>query len=217
MRPTSSHPRYLSFQYPLFRIELLSLLFPAKLSTNASFNIRSFGSNCSAFCNECLLCLSACFNIRSFGSNCSAASRITVTLWPFAVSISALSDRIAQQAGAIPDRKRFAFQYPLFRIELLSLSATIKREASEPVSISALSDRIAQLVRLFSLLEHGDSFNIRSFGSNCSASNHCWYLSIAKFQYPLFRIELLSFGQHFRAPFGIGQFQYPLFRIELLS
>ena len=36
------------------------------------------------------------------------------------------------------------------------------------------------------------------------------------FQYPLFRIELLS-GPKGEAQDAIGTFQYPLFRIELLS
>ena len=37
------------------------------------FNIRSFGSNCSASCFPLAVGSSVCFNIRSFGSNCSAA------------------------------------------------------------------------------------------------------------------------------------------------
>ena len=109
------------FQYPLFRIELLSrghrcsaahdrgvsisalsdrIAQPKIAKTNRTgynvsisalsdriaqpkdpydqnwlecFNIRSFGSNCSASCFPLAVGSSVCFNIRSFGSNCSAA------------------------------------------------------------------------------------------------------------------------------------------------
>ena len=86
-----------------------------------------------------------------------------------AVSISALSDRIAQL--------------------LIALVAGV----AVVVSISALSDRIAQPSRRAIASSASFSFNIRSFGSNCSA----FLLGLAglptcQFQYPLFRIELLS-------------------------
>ena len=61
-----------------------------------------------------------------------------------------------------------AFQYPLFRIELLSRQR-VNQLRQPRVSISALSDRIAQL---------GTSAVYATLG----------FL----FQYPLFRIELLS-------------------------
>ena len=38
----------------------------------------------------------------------------------------------------------YEFQYPLFRIELLSIEKAAHKHGAKPVSISALSDRIAQ-------------------------------------------------------------------------
>ena len=112
---------------------------------------------------------SGSFNIRSFGSNCSA--------WL-----------------GIQKRRRGKFQYPLFRIELLSPLLSVPPAPRQSVSISALSDRIAQLkmsilrflcatVSISALSDRiaqrglmtagtvsASSFNIRSFGSNCSAT-----------------------------------------------
>ena len=42
-------------------------------------------------------------------------------------------------------------------------------------------------------------------------------LRSVQFQYPLFRIELLSLASVLGLPMRAGVFQYPLFRIELLS
>ena len=140
------------------------------------------------------------------------------------------------------------FQYPLFRIELLSKRRVVRLLRSAAVSISALSDRIAQRLSIsppsanhsvsisalsdriaqrrgalpdqwawtgFNIRSFGsncsasgvpvawagkDRFNIRSFGSNCSAR---WYACSWRirflFQYPLFRIELLSLASAARA------------------
>ena len=159
------------FQYPLFRIELLSQRTqPAPLLSILGFNIRSFGSNCSALPQMAWsrrrqpvsisalsdriaqpglfqICTFAapCFNIRSFGSNCSARA-----WWTCAT-------------------QSLMFQYPLFRIELLSVRQILHFRKQFAVSISALSDRIAQPIA-------------------SAVINH----RISKFQYPLFRIELLS-------------------------
>ena len=182
------------FQYPLFRIELLSINPPYKPPLHHLFQYPLF-----------------------------RIELLSKTLWNGAnpmvsVSISALSDRIAQRMEqGVADIRSVMFQYPLFRIELLSeerefhkgypddvsISALSDRIAQpdelrklwqvEQVSISALSDRIAQ--RSFSAMAASASlvsisalsdriaqplggrtfapssrrFNIRSFGSNCSA------------------------------------------------
>ena len=108
------------------------------------------------------------------------------------------------------------FQYPLFRIELLSDPGSEHAIPHQAVSISALSDRIAQR-RSRSVAPALCCFNIRSFGSNCSAQSALWPAStMVRFQYPLFRIELLS-NPVPRRLCPLTQFQYPLFRIELLS
>ena len=86
------------------------------------------------------------------------------------VSISALSDRIAQPLAPSPDLiGTLQFQYPLFRIELLSNTALSTTAFAWKVSISALSDRIAQRDAQGRPYDLPDCFNIRSFGSNCSA------------------------------------------------
>ena len=183
------------FQYPLFRIELLSQRTqPAPLLSILGFNIRSFGSNCSALPQMAWsrrrqpvsisalsdriaqpglfqICTFAapCFNIRSFGSNCSARA-----WWTCAT-------------------QSLMFQYPLFRIELLSVRQILHFRKQFAVSISALSDRIAQPIA-------------------SAVINH----RISKFQYPLFRIELLSVAISTPQDL-VNVFQYPLFRIELLS
>ena len=109
------------FQYPLFRIELLSERIAGQTFDSACFNIRSFGSNCSAMAVE----------------NHSTGTRVSIsalsdriaqpfaagngTVHPSTVSISALSDRIAQRIDhASLCTRSMLFQYPLFRIELLS-------------------------------------------------------------------------------------------------
>ena len=85
------------------------------------------------------------------------------------------------------------FQYPLFRIELLS-SVVYMTGGTTVVG-----------------------FNIRSFGSNCSAITHLSVqMAVLAFQYPLFRIELLSDDAR-NSKIDNLLFQYPLFRIELLS
>ena len=139
------------------------------------------------------ICSSVCFNIRSFGSNCSAKDRF----------LSPLSPPL--------------FQYPLFRIELLSPAHVCALLIHYGVSISALSDRIAQPSHKSYLAAKRYRFNIRSFGSNCSATvTNLIREGDLPFQYPLFRIELLSV---YLSPSiaSNNKFQYPLFRIELLS
>ena len=186
--------------------------------TVCSFNIRSFGSNCSARnCSKSWPSVIR-FQYPLFRIELLSIRPRYALLENVPVSISALSDRIAQPVTLRGDHNNFLFQYPLFRIELLSLLSVLGGRQLISVSISALSDRIAQLLRstntslrssfqypLFriELLStartwidcqgHG-CFNIRSFGSNCSAPPRA-IKRPAKllFQYPLFRIELLSF------------------------
>ena len=113
----------LMFQYPLFRIELLSPDWNSlSFGSGWGFNIRSFGSNCSAALFPALPTGRWCFNIRSFGSNCSATPLY----------------RRPRSPGK--------FQYPLFRIELLSGMPRAAPMTCPTVSISALSDRIAQRI-----------------------------------------------------------------------
>ena len=87
------------------------------------------------------------FNIRSFGSNCSAG--------------------LPTERGA----QVHPFQYPLFRIELLSGKRSRRPRCAMRVSISALSDRIAQHISVVRQNNKQLCFNIRSFGSNCSAGD----------------------------------------------
>ena len=135
----------------------------------ASFNIRSFGSNCSATATAAITSARSCFNIRSFGSNCSASP-------PASTTTSILSFNIRSFGS--------------------NCSACETRSSSRPnfrVSISALSDRIAQPTAAPPGRRLCWRFNIRSFGSNCSAlSQRGQRRGGAMFQYPLFRIELLS-------------------------
>ena len=185
--------------------------------TVCSFNIRSFGSNCSARnCSKSWPSVIR-FQYPLFRIELLSIRPRYALLENVPVSISALSDRIAQPVTLRGDHNNFLFQYPLFRIELLSLLSVLGGRQLISVSISALSDRIAQLLRstntslrssfqypLFriELLStartwidcqgHG-CFNIRSFGSNCSARLFPPPAALAiMFQYPLFRIELLS-------------------------
>ena len=278
-----------SFQYPLFRIELLSGSTAHQLHRSAVVSISALSDRIAQRLVACVvLAMAFCFNIRSFGSNCSAPSaklwndarplfqyplfriellstvagngrsvrravsisalsdriaqrlfdllrdkavmfqyplfRIELLSKPsavntvvyFVVSISALSDRIAQPTDACPHWRPISFQYPLFRIELLSSADSLpsvqfdkvsisalsdriaqrwryaRRLASLTVSISALSDRIAQPMGAGWRASRRRCFNIRSFGSNCSAANCGDERSLQPFQYPLFRIELLS-------------------------
>ena len=110
------------FQYPLFRIELLSWSPPQQTQRCRHVSISALSDRIA----------------QPLGSPCRS---------PYAqVSISALSDRIAQHLR--PGAKTLIddlFQYPLFRIELLSSAKAKANPTSSP------------------------SFNIRSFGSNCSA------------------------------------------------
>ena len=84
------------------------------------------------------------------------------------------------------------FQYPLFRIELLSSSGAL--QAPIIVLFQYPLFRIELLSKVRGDIQRmADSFNIRSFGSNCSAWRAFLFMpSFSKFQYPLFRIELLS-------------------------
>ncbi len=109
-----------------------------------------------------------------------------------------------------------AFQYPLFRIELLCMTP------AEEQTIPTLFQYPLFRIELLCDLQHdafcagGARFNIRSFGSNFSASR----LPYITF-WPL-RFNIRSFGSNFSAPSGciqrsmVSRFQYPLFRIELL-
>ena len=182
------------FQYPLFRIELLSHRSVRELLTGQPVSISALSDRIAQRPRlRASWRTRPSFNIRSFGSNCSAACR-------------------RAHHSAPP-----TFQYPLFRIELLSDGWFYPSVALSDVSISALSDRIAQRAGWGVSRRRWGRFNIRSFGSNCSALRlPIAHLVIISFQYPLFRIELLS--QRPGAPSRRdGEFQYPLFRIELLS
>ena len=206
----------LTFQYPLFRIELLSYVFTLTQFCNSGFNIRSFGSNCSALIVLRLERTRQGFNIRSFGSNCSAALASASVFASVCFNIRSFGSNCSAMKAAKDFGASFVFQYPLFRIELLSKLAVGLVLSIAQVSISALSDRIAQLApgvppviavtvsisalsdriaqRMARLTWHRASrcFNIRSFGSNCSAPVTFCSSSAVLFQYPLFRIELLS-------------------------
>ena len=147
---------------------------PAKAKANPtsspSFNIRSFGSNCSASSGALQAPVVVLFQYPLFRIELLSAltgGRLVVI---DDVSISALSDRIAQRdVGRRIIDGIVEFQYPLFRIELLSKIFILTSIACIVVSISALSDRIAQQSRGVCLVTVPRSFNIRSFGSNCSA------------------------------------------------
>ena len=137
------------FQYPLFRIELLSGMAAAARFIAHLFQYPLFRIELLSVARLLAIYAMRCFNIRSFGSNCSAAN------------------------GVNSARPHVAFQYPLFRIELLSRSTYRTRCASTSVSISALSDRIAQRQEVEAAKVRDARFNIRSFGSNCSAHQRC--------------------------------------------
>ena len=136
-----------------------------------------------------------CFNIRSFGSNCSA----------YATSIAHIYKR--------------RFQYPLFRIELLSAHSLPRLGVAIYVSISALSDRIAQhqrqrracrlmrvsisalsdrIAQLWNMIEDHCTMLVSLSALSDRIAQQLIapsvYLFAALFQYPLFRIELLSAG-----------------------
>ena len=111
---------------------------------------------------------SGSFNIRSFGSNCSA--------WL-----------------GIQKRRRGKFQYPLFRIELLSPLLSVPPAPRQSVSISALSDRIAQLkMSILRFLCATVSISALSDRIAQQVIEGNFFLVDSQFQYPLFRIELLS-------------------------
>jgi len=158
-----------------------------------------------------------------------------------AVSISALSDRCAQLIGSANVSPAVVFQYPLFRIVVLSIAAgdlghrkclfqyplfrivvlsaphTVHAALRRNVSISALSDRCAQLRHALQDDRAIGRFNIRSFGSLCSATERCRdRTDVLPFQYPLFRIVVLSAWLH-GDWYAAVEFQYPLFRIVVLS
>jgi len=61
------------------------------------------------------------------------------------------------------------FQYPLFRIVVLSVMTALEKVEAKQVSISALSDRCAQRIHSDVSSISNKGFNIRSFGSLCSA------------------------------------------------
>ena len=140
------------FQYPLFRIELLSqaghkprTIFPVvsisalsdRIAQRASvadpparqtrFNIRSFGSNCSAWIRSRVAGKYSSFNIRSFGSNCSAVSKngLMDLVWGF--NIRSFGSNCSARKACEPRRTNPQFQYPLFRIELLSDIPAVRR------------------------------------------------------------------------------------------
>ena len=136
----------LPFQYPLFRIELLSVYLSPSIASNNKFQYPLF--RIELLSANVLRLFAGLFGVFQYplfriellsgrrGRHAGAANR---------VSISALSDRIAQPG---PDRLFLAsyivFQYPLFRIELLSAELLKVLALCDQVSISALSDRIAQ-------------------------------------------------------------------------
>ena len=164
----------MGFQYPLFRIELLSRAFSGPTHRPMVFQYPLF-------------------RIELLSN-----TALSTTAFAWKVSISALSDRIAQLLNGIgAGAADIQFQYPLFRIELLSrthrrhsrvaarcfnirsfgsncsaIYDSIAGWITVTVSISALSDRIAQQAYQQPVAWHTDRFNIRSFGSNCSANSH---------------------------------------------
>ena len=107
------------------------------------------------------------------------------------VSISALSDRIAQRGDGLGARMET-------RVSISALSDRIAQRRSgdeyhdgSNVSISALSDRIAQLVIGLQRELQLTGFNIRSFGSNCSALSPA---AVALMEFTSFNIR--SFGSN---------------------
>ena len=134
------------FQYPLFRIELLSPLLSVPPAPRQSVSISALSDRIAQLKMSILRFLCATVSISALSDRIAQrrGSKGGRSIW--IVSISALSDRIAQQVIEgnffLVDSQ---FQYPLFRIELLSRAGCERRESSP------------------------DGFNIRSFGSNCSA------------------------------------------------
>ena len=142
-----------------------------EIPRTSCFNIRSFGSNCSAIWRRRVSLAGCVFQYPLFRIELLSPYSARCSAPPIQVSISALSDRIAQQySRRATKRLAIVFQYPLFRIELLSTAQDIAGWDGNIVSISALSDRIAQQGRTGSGSDLERCFNIRSFGSNCSAS-----------------------------------------------
>ncbi len=162
------------FQYPLFRIELLCQRPPP--ATNASqgvsisalsdrtsllrararilvwlvcFNIRSFGSNFSAqrFVDSVFSARSG-FNIRSFGSNFSACTPTPCTGVKPAFQYPLFRIELLCALEPLPVVSLPVFQYPLFRIELLCLGPCRLSWPACHVSISALSDRTSLRVSI---------------------------------------------------------------------
>ena len=110
-----------AFQYPLFRIELLSTILAGAPDCNVGVSISALSDRIAQLLDigtpqpEVDLFQYPLFRIELLSSYCAGHRRLKAS-----VSISALSDRIAQQRR-------------------------IPQEATDhPVSISALSDRIAQ-------------------------------------------------------------------------
>ena len=108
------------FQYPLFRIVVLSLG-AREPQPRPHVSISALSDRCAQLCDEQVIVAGILVSISALSDRCAQLRWCWMNSPGIRVSISALSDRCAQRHPGGGGHDPEQFQYPLFRIVVLSL------------------------------------------------------------------------------------------------